>query len=140
MANTSLRVVLTAALLAIAVDGSAQERSGLIGGVSVGAGVLDIHGKGEPGAARNSRVGVVSFDARLGGMVAPKTALRSTTAPHRWAHGLDRGLGVALLGSAGVEFYRRGTFAADIQFHFTGVILDGVFVDSPAVRFGVNWY
>lgn len=207
--SARIRLLLAALLLAAACgDVFAQERSGLIGGVSLGGGTLNLRGSSDA-----PTVGFVSqggdsglgpgFNLYLGGMTGSRAALLFEMAlttvdteavdgevrlgpqrvtfgsadsslspivmagaaqywvrPNIWVRGglgvglldrdlfiessdltitLDQGNGVALLGAAGVEVWRRGNFALDTQFHFTTFALKGLRVHSPSVQIGLTW-
>jgi len=214
MTHRLLRLLLAIALVMLARDGQAQQPSGLVGGMSVGAGLLGLHGtlNGDPSVALlrqgETRVSIMGFDAHLGGMVGRKTALlfvmtgdfdpgsasdldvlvrvgdrlvtfnSGTTSlgsgvfagavqqwltSRVWVRGgvgagfltrdftlgtdasyltvtLDRGFGPAVIAAVGIDVWREGNFAADVEFHFTGVRLEGVGIDAPTVQVGFNWY
>lgn len=201
------------ALTVVASDAWAQ-RSGLVGGISFGGGMLDLQGplNGDPAVAlvrqNEETVSVMGFDVHLGAMVNDKTAAMfvmagdfepgrdshvpvdvrvgerqvlfssSTTSlgsgvfagalqrwltPSIWIRGgggagfltrdftvgtdasyltitLDRGYGLAIVGGVGVEVWRRGNFAADVEFHFTAVGVRSVKAYAPTVQLGLNWY
>ena len=81
MPKTLLSALAVAAFITSAGDAWAQQRSGLVGGVSLGGGVLGLHGTtdGDPAVAlvrqEDDRVPVTGFDVHLGRMVSATTAV-----------------------------------------------------------------
>jgi hypothetical protein len=80
MTKTVLRILLAAAMVTGAGDCWAQQRSGLMGGVSLGGGSLSLEGSAGEDAGmalvrqRDSHLGTFSADLHLGGMLNEKTA------------------------------------------------------------------
>jgi len=81
MKAVSLLVLLAAASALAAGEAVAQQRSGLMGGLSLGGGSLSLEGSagGDSSLAlvrqRDSHLGTVAFDVHLGAMVSEKTAI-----------------------------------------------------------------
>jgi hypothetical protein len=53
---------------------------------------------------------------------------------------LDRGTGAAVLAAAGVDVWRRGNFAVDVQVHLTSLSLANVWITSPSAHVGFTWH
>lgn len=213
MKPATLRIVLAAAMLAVAGSAWAQQPFGLVGGFSIGGGSLSLEGSaGDPAVAlvqqRDTHLGTLAFDIHLGAMLGEKTAamlllafdsdMGSTVArrvevrvgddvmsldasetslwsgvigagiqrwitSRFWVRGgigggylqrdfmlgtgndyltmtLDRGYAFAVLAGAGVDVFRRSSFAIDGEFHFSAFSLGGVGVYAPSVQVGINWY
>ena len=50
------------------------------------------------------------------------------------------GLDIGWLAGAGIDVWRRGNFAADVEFHFVGAWGDRFRIGAPTVQLGFNWY
>lgn len=82
MLKPLVRGLLTAVLaMTVAAESRAQQRSGLVGGISLGAGALGLHGRAGDDPAielirqADDQVPVMGFDVHLGAMVGPRTAV-----------------------------------------------------------------
>ena len=210
---TATRWSVPMVLVVFALGGSradAQERSGLMGGLSLGGGALDFSGaSSDPAVELVSEGGDqgfgTGFNLYLGASTSPRTAIlfevafidqeedvvvdgevrvgaNRVTFPagastqtaivfagalqywltsRVWVRGgfgagvldrdlviaaadlsitLTKSLGFATLAAAGVEFWRRGNFAMDAQFHFTSFGLEGLRINAPSGQVGFTWY
>lgn len=189
---------------------SAQQRTGLMGGVSLGAGALNVSGTAsDPAAELVGEAGDqgvdTGFNMYLGFSTSPRTAVLidlalvglaegvvvdgevrvganritfpSATSSHTslvlagalqywptskvWLRGglgvgtldrdlvveavdltvtLNKGTGFATLVATGVDFWRRGNFAMDAQFHYAFLALNGLRIHAPTGQVGFTWY
>ena len=53
---------------------------------------------------------------------------------------IESGAGLAALGGAGVDVWRRNHFTMDVQFHFTTIGLEGIRINTPNIQVGFTWY
>jgi hypothetical protein len=48
--------------------------------------------------------------------------------------------GLALVGAAGYEFWRKANFTTDVQFHFSTFSAQGIRFNAPTIQVGFNFY
>ena len=179
-------VLAIAALIAGVSDARAQQPSGLVGGFSLGGGVLAVDraiGR-DSIATQSASVPVTGANLYIGHMLDEKTAaifvvagavgdigdvveaaefdvfgiaVQRWLAPNVWVRGgagygviestdpttvefNTNGSDIGWLAGAGIDVWRRGNFAADVELHFVGAWGNRFSIHAPTIQLGINWY